>query len=232
MLTLLTATGCRPEAWALCERWMQAQTYASPVRWVIVDDGEEAQPITFRRHGWHLDVVRPGPRWTPGANTQARNILAGLAVIGADERVVIIEDDDHYKPDWLRTVDHELERSELVGEHFARYYNVAAQRGRQLQNNRHASLCSTALRGRALRALRDACSQRPKFIDLALWNAFRPHHLFDGHHVTGIKGLPGRGGIGMGHKADFRGMDDPSGSLLRQWVGADAAHYGVSFTDR
>lgn len=232
MLTLLTATGCRPEAWALCERWMLAQTYSSPVRWVIVDDGEEAQPITFRRHGWQLDVVRPGPRWKPGANTQARNMLAGLAVIGADERVVIIEDDDHYKPDWLRAVDHELERAELVGEFFARYYNVAAMRGRQLQNSRHASLCSTALRGRALSALRVACHQRPKFIDLELWRVSPQRCLFDGHRVTGIKGLPGRGGIGMGHKADFRGTEDPTGALLRQWVGADAEHYGVSFTDR
>jgi len=226
MITLLTATGCRPDAWALCERWMMAQTYAGPVRWVIVDDGEEAQPITARRHGWHIDIVRPRPYWKPGDNTQARNILAGLAVIGVDERVVIIEDDDHYKPDWLRVVDRELEKGELVGEFLARYYNVETRKGRQLRNDRHASLCSTAVRGRGLAALRVACQQRPKFIDLALWNNFRPHHLFGGHRVTGIKGLPGRGGIGMGHRSEFKGTDDPTGVLLREWVGADARHYG------
>ena len=88
MLTLLTATGCRPEAWALCERWMARQTYAGTVRWVIVDDGPDEQPITFEREGWVLEVLRPTPRWRLGNNTQARNLSEGLAVIGADALVV------------------------------------------------------------------------------------------------------------------------------------------------
>lgn len=69
MLTLVTATGARPEAWALCERWMLRQTFAGPVRWVIVDDGPEPQPITFRRAGWELVLIRPAPFWRPGQNT-------------------------------------------------------------------------------------------------------------------------------------------------------------------
>ena len=32
MLTLLTTTGFRPDAWKLCQRWMAAQTYTGPVR--------------------------------------------------------------------------------------------------------------------------------------------------------------------------------------------------------
>ena len=51
MLTLLTATGARPEAWAICEQLMARQTYAGPVRWVIVDDGPVAQPVAFQRAG-------------------------------------------------------------------------------------------------------------------------------------------------------------------------------------
>ncbi len=225
MLTLLTATGCRPLAWALCERWMQAQTYTGPVRWVIVDDGETAQPITFERAGWTLDVVRPKPFWQPGQNTQARNLLAGLAVIRPHEHVAIIEDDDHYKADWLDVVDRELKRAELVGECLARYYNIASGVGRQLNNNRHASLCSTAVRGHALQFLRRACERKQKYIDLDLWRGFRPSRLFDGHRVTGIKGLTGRTGIGMGHAADFSGTRDADRTLLRSWIGADADAY-------
>lgn len=225
MLTLLTATGCRPAAWALCERWMSAQDYAGPVRWVIVDDGAEPQPIAFAREGWSLEVIRPAPHWQKGQNTQARNLLAGLNVIGPDERLVIIEDDDHYKADWLSTVARELDRAELVGETLARYYNISTGIGRQLQNAQHSSLCSTAIRGRAIEAFRRACRKNPKFIDLELWRSFAGRHLFGGHRVTGIKGLPGRGGIGMGHKADFRGTKDGDGALLRSWIGADADYY-------
>lgn len=74
MLTLLTATGARPQAWAICERLMMAQDYSGPVRWVIVDDGKEAQPVTFERDGWTLEVIRPAPYWRQGQNTQARNL--------------------------------------------------------------------------------------------------------------------------------------------------------------
>lgn len=225
MLTLLTATGARPAAWALCERWMARQDYAGPVRWVIVDDGPDPQPVTFRREGWQLVLVRPSPHWAPGQNTQARNLLKGLAAVGPDDRLVIIEDDDWYAPDWLTTIAAELEHAELVGEPRARYYNVEQRRGRQLVNTGHASLCSTAMRGSALRDFADACRSRPKFIDLELWRRPRARRLFGGHRVVGIKGLPGRGGIGMGHEQDFKGETDASGALLRQWVGEDAEVY-------
>lgn len=225
MLTLLSATGARPSAWALCERWMAAQDYAGPVRWVIVDDGAIRQPVTFCREGWALEVLRPSPRWKPGQNTQARNLLAGLAVIDADARLVVIEDDDHYAPDWLSHVAAELERAELVGEVRARYYNMATRRGRELGNTGHASLCCTAMRGAAIDTFRQACLRSPKFIDLELWRRHRSRHLFGGHRVTGIKGLPGRGGIGIGHKAAFTGTDDTAGSLLREWIGEDARAY-------
>ncbi|MFV1846451.1 glycosyltransferase family A protein [Stenotrophomonas maltophilia] len=225
MLTLLTATGARPAAWALCERWMARQDYAGPIRWIIVDDGPEPQPVTFQRKGWQLVLVRPSPHWAPGQNTQARNLLKGLAAVGPDERLVIIEDDDWYAPDWLTTVAAELEHAELVGEHRARYYNVEQRRGRQLANTGHASLCSTAIRGSALRDFTDACRSRPKFIDLELWRRPRERRLFGGHRVVGIKGLPGRGGIGMGHDTDFKGEADVSGALLRHWIGEDAEVY-------
>lgn len=225
MLQLLTATGARPEAFALCERWMAAQTYVGPVTWIIVDDGPEPTPISRPPDDWTQVVVRPAPFWRVGQNTQARNLLKGLDAIDPKHPVVIIEDDDHYAPDWLETAVRELAKAELVGECRARYYNLALRRGRQLRNEGHASLCSTAMRGTALQTFRWACERAPKFIDLELWRRHRSRHLFVGYRVVGIKGLPGRGGIGMGHRDDFKGEYDPDGALLRQWVGDDARYY-------
>jgi hypothetical protein len=226
MLTLLTVTGARPRAWSLCQLWMARQTYAGPVHWVVVDDGPEpATWIDPGRTGWTVEWVRPQPLWQPGQNTQARNLAAGLARIGADARVLVIEDDDWYAPDWLEHAADQLDRAELVGEGRARYYNVATRVGRQLSNGAHASLCSTALRGWALNVLRDVVRTQPKFIDLNLWKRHGRGIVFDGHRVVGIKGLPGRGGIGMGHHAEFRGTADPHGALLQSWVGADAELY-------
>lgn len=225
MLTLLTATGARPEAWAICERLMAAQDYAGQVTWIIVDDGPEPQPVTFQRDGWQLVVIRPAPLWQPGQNTQARNLRKGMEAVPADARLVIIEDDDYYRADWLTTIERKLDLAELVGECQARYYNIALRRGRQLSNNGHASLCSTAMRGQALDTFRAVCRPGRQFIDLDLWRRHPSRHLFTGNRVVGIKGLPGRGGIGMGHRDDFKGIADPDLTLLRQWIGDDVELY-------
>lgn len=225
MLTLLTATGARSQAWAICERLMAVQDYAGPVRWVVVDDGPEPQPVRFQRAGWTLDVVRPTPYWRPGENTQARNLAAGLAVIRSDERVVVIEDDDHYSPQWLSVVSGWMEHGDLVGEGLARYYNVPRRIARQLGNQQHASLCSTAMKGGALEAFRRAVETRAQYIDIELWRAFPGRVHCGTHHVTGIKGLPGRGGIGIGHDKRFAGVRDPDGRILRDWIGVDAELY-------
>lgn len=219
-MTLLTATGARPVAWGLCEQLMTAQDYTGAVRWVVVDDGPTPQPLAFVRDHWSLDVIRPLPAWRPGQNTQARNLSAGLAAIAADERVVIIEDDDWYAPDWLTHVVARLDGAELVGESCARYYHVRAGRQRQLHNDQHASLCATALQGRAIHALREVCAARPTYLDIELWRRPLQRRLFDGHRVVGIKGLPGRPGIGNGHAPTFGELDGAGRPVLKDWVGA------------
>lgn len=220
MLTLLIATGCRPQAWTISEKLLARQTYDGPVRLVIVDDGPVAQPVTLQREGWSIEVVRPQPHWEPGQNTQARNLAAGLNWIDDDELVAIWEDDDYYAPGYLADVAKWLDRRPLVGECRARYYNVATKRGQQLSNARHASLCSTAMRDEGLRAFRQVLKSAEKFIDMQLWRAC-PGRLYETRHVVGIKGLPGRGGIGCGHDRSFgRPMK------LADWIGEDAALYG------
>lgn len=225
MLTLLTATGGRPHAWAICEKLMAAQTYTGQVRWVIVDDGPEEQPLNFKptRGDWKLEVYRPEPFWSQDKNTQARNLLTGLAVIDSSENLVIIEDDDFYSNDWLETVEEQLKKAELVGETRARYYNVQTKTGREMHNMSHSSLCSTAMRGQAIDTFRSVCRPGIQFIDHILWQAHANSHLFAGHRVVGIKGLPGRQGIGMGHDKKFAGTRDNGGKLLIEWVGQAAS---------
>jgi hypothetical protein len=220
VLTLLTPTGCRSAAWALCERWMARQTYAGPVRWVVVDDGAEAQPVTFAREGWELEVIRPGHRWSPGKNTQARNFLAGLDRIGPEAHVAVIEDDDYYAPDWLDKVAEELRTASMVGQGWNRYYHVRTGAIRENTNDRHASLCATAFRDSALGLFRRQCERAPRLIDQVLWKHVSSRRVFHGKHVIGMKGLPGRAGIAGGHEMKTAEPFD-----LRQWIGDDAEHY-------
>lgn len=203
MLHVLTPTGGRPDAFAACVEMMRAQDYAGPARWIIVDDGPEAMP-TPAIDGWDVLHLRPEPLWQPGQNTQARNILAGLdAVVGA-ARLVIVEDDDAYAPWWLRWCEDKLESHDLVGESHSIYVNRKTGNRHECKNDRHASLCSTALKGETLAVLRHVCETGDKGIDLRLWKAVEPWRTAlyrpGPRGVTGIKGWPGRPGIGMGHR--------------------------------
>jgi len=196
-ITALTPTGARPEAFAECVRQMRAQT-ASAVRWVIVDDGPEPMP-TPDVPGWDVIHLRPEPVWQPGQNTLARNLLAGLRE--ATDRVAICEDDDGYAPDWLDTVNGWLDRADLVGESHSLYVN--GDRRVEMGNAHHASLCSTGVKGDARRFLRWACTVDARGIDLRLWKQFRGRkalHRPEPRRVTGIKGYPGRPGLGIGHR--------------------------------
>lgn len=225
MLHVLTPTGARPEAWALCCRWMQGQSYAGGVRWVIVDDGPEpaAEPAGLAP-GWTVELIRPPRRWHPGQNTQLPNLRLGLEAIPGSARLAIIEDDEHYAPGWLERCAAELELAEQVGQQLSRKYNIRTRRAKELLHPWRASLCATAVRGDALRRLRRIVHAGTRIIDGVLW---RPAvgRLFDGCYVTGMKALPGRGGIDSGHRPKFGDVADPDLALLRSWLGPDATHY-------
>jgi len=226
-LQLITTTGARPRAWELCQLWMSRQTYTGTVEWVVVDDAEEPSALSVALpENWGVRRVRPLPYWHPGQNTQVRNLQAAMAQIDATLPAVFIEDDDYYGPGWLSAVARALSDYELVGESFARYYNVASHRYKMMSNAHHSSLCSTALRGAgALQALRSALALNAKFVDIDLWRQFAGSKLLmQPRHVVGIKGLPGRPGIGVGH-ADYFGISDIDCEILRAWCGDDAEVY-------
>src|SRR5690606_6840339 len=217
MLQVITPTGDRPEAWKLCQLWMARQDYAGPVAWHVVDDGRQPMPADFARDGYALHMHRLEPM---AGNSQARNLLHLLDKINPRFPVVCWEDDDHYAPDWLETCERELRDCELIGERHTRYFNVATGRGREMTNRAHASLCATAMRGRALDVFRDVLRKHSARLDMELWRRC-PGRLLDSHKVVGIKGLPGRGGIGVGHRGTF---GEPM--RLRDWIGSDAEAYG------
>lgn len=225
MLQVLTPTGARPEAFRFCQRWAAAQDYAAEIHWIIVDDGPVPLVVQEMPSNWDVTVLRPKPFWEIGQNTQCRNMLKGLQLVNDKFPLVIWEDDDYYAKDWLTTVSQYLKDFDLVGETRARYYNLTLKSGREFDNMRHASLCSTGLKGPLVAVLERICSKNVKFVDMKLWTYAAQKMLFPSHRVVGIKGLPGRTGIGVGHSPRFNGVADPTGKLLRSWLGDDASAY-------
>lgn len=229
MLCLLTPTGGRPEGLALLASYLAAQTYRGPARWIVVDDCDPASPVPVAREGITVEFIRPRWRWAPGMNTQAASMDAGLSAVPAGATLIVLEDDDAYLPDHIATVLAALERADLVGERVARYYNVATGRYRALPGTFHASLASTACRGEAMALLKRLCSEGSRRIDMDLWREYPGRKaLLESGNVIGVKGLPGRGGIGVGHRDTF-GDPDPAGEVLAEWLGAERAEAYEAF---
>ncbi len=223
MLHVLTPTGGRPEGLALLGQYLGDQTWTEPLRWIVVDDCDPPSAGFAPGCGIEVEVVRPAWRWQPGQNTQAASMAAGLARVPRGATLLVMEDDDAYLPDHIETMVDALQFADLAGEGGARYYNVATRRWKEIPSNRHASLAATACRGAALQRLREVCAAGSRRIDLDLWHTYPgAQALVGSRNVVGIKGMPGRGGIGVGHRPDF-GTPDPSGGVLVDWLGRERA---------
>ncbi len=265
-VTLVTPTRDRPEAFALCARWMSRQTFRGPVQWIIVDDGDAPADFNAIRD---LDVVRE--KWevlhvdrdpSKVVNTLPQNMLAALAQDIRGDVVLVIEDDDWYAPVYVEEMAWRLRSADLVGEARARYYNVQERRYGTMENNKHASFCRTGIRASLVPSLRQvaeaALAADDPFLDMRLWGAMpvaqlpwgsihasgapqtsapvvpRPSPLPPGAKKTlfenrgisvGIKGLPGRGGLGKAHGSRAFKNLDPEWVRLYEWLGPDALPY-------
>jgi hypothetical protein len=225
-VTLITCTGGRPDAFRICLGLVARQRgYEGAVQWIVVDDGGSGFDLT--RLSDLITPVYPKPVWQLGRNTLARNLLAAVPEV-RHEKIVFIEDDDWYSADYVATMAAELEHGvTIAGNRDAPYYHLPSRRYRIMHNRQHASLCQTAMRAELLPALETACRDSSEFIDVRLWlrggNRTLRVSLPTGRCV-GMKGLPGRPGIGIGHRPDIRPGDwtaDPDLKILRHWIGEE-----------
>jgi hypothetical protein len=174
---LITPTRDRPEAMALCARWMRRQTFLGTVQWLIIDDGNSPIQTTLPfPAGWAVEHVQREP--STAQFTLTENLLEAITRVDA-RNILIIEDDEHYSPLYVEEMVWRLRDHDMAGECRARYYNVAERRWSVMDDNsEHASLCRTGFRSSLLPAFRDIvafCKQRgDPFVDILLWNCAVP----------------------------------------------------------
>ena len=235
MITLLTPTGHRPEAFNLCKKFINRQTYKGPMQWVIVYDSPEAPDTTGIRQNISVETYKGPKEWREGINTQRFNMDLAIQKAKGDF-IFVIEDDDWYSPQYIETYIWLMSRWDVVGEGNNNYYNLERMAYREWKNVQHASLCSTAIKKSKLDLLDRAVNSGEIFYDIALWRMVRQEKHKGVINVgmglnVGMKGLPGRYGIGGGHakpaNADMANFEkDKNASVLIDWVGAaDAKVY-------
>ncbi|WP_420465620.1 glycosyltransferase [Panacagrimonas sp.] len=221
MITVVTPTGGRPEALARLATYVNAQTVRE-FKWIMCDDCDPASQVPQMRDGITVEVIRPQWRWE-GQNTHARSLIELLKT--CEGPVIHCEDDDVYLPDHIATMLQALRTADLVGQRVSHYWNAATRRYRAIPGTYHASLGASAMQGPATILLRMICGQQQTRLDIDLWRSFSGRKsLLDTTTAVGIKGLPGRAGIGVGHRENF-GEPDPDGRMLKALIGHCAASY-------
>lgn len=226
-LTVITPTCHRPEAFALCEKYMAAQT-VRPFQWIVLDDDETPTKCTAGQeyHYW------PECRGRGSLVKKIRRALEQNLVRG--DAIVFWENDDYYAPDYLEWCVANLKNHHVVGEGRALYYTVRGRYWFEHVNLQHASLCATSLTRAAFPWLLRQCtvSSEP-FLDVRLWHrcpvssrVADPYAEPGGRRSVGIKSMPGRNGYGGGHRGrDRSAVDDLQLTKLRSLIGDGADAY-------
>jgi len=221
-ITLITPTGDRPLAFALCQRWMKNQTLQAD-QWIVVDDGK----VPLLKPTARMEYVRRKPQSNDPKFTLIKNLKAAIPHIKGN-KIIIIEDDEYYAPNYVKTMAAKLNEHEIVGIGNSKYYHLSTGSNMMIGNRWHASLAQTAFRSSFLAEFERHLNPSNDFLDMRLWKGIRGNGrgfiFLDGNDYlyVGIKGLPGRQGIGTGHNPNSRYYRrfprDISRRVLRKWI--------------
>lgn len=228
-ITAITPTGDRPLAFALCTQWMAHQT-VKPDQWIVVDDGRV--PMTPPPGATY---IRREPKPDDPKHTLNLNIQTALPYIRGS-KIVIIEDDEYYAPRYIEVMAEKLNSYEVVGIQRAKYYHLPSGSYAQLGNTINASLAQTAFLASYLGQIRWFCEHPDPvhYMDMRIWLTCLPEcrgYLFDDQEnlYVGMKGLPGRIGIGAGHKTETYCQQDRhkdrDRAVLKRWIPKDYRVY-------
>lgn len=254
-LTLVTPTGGRPEAFDLCLKYVSRFVIEHPTLWAIMDDvGDVVERLD--PSDWVLpNGVHVVPYRSQAAlNNVAKSLSALLRIVSVMREksevtgpTLVIEDDDWYHPQYVRcllslfqAVVCEAETPLIVGFVPSTYYNVKNCGIHHFANEKHASLCNTAVSSEGFQHLvRAAETCKRHFVDDQLWNKMPETQLRralcrqaavvcreDSRCLSlGIKGMPGRNGHGCGHRLDLYKTFDNGYDFLREVIGDDYRWY-------
>jgi hypothetical protein len=211
----LTCTGDRPEMLKRSKFYFERAIKPCLVEWVVIDDGV----VPFNPGGCSYYRREPD-----GPNSLGRNTLYGLDRCNCDY-IFFWEDDDWYSPLRITNQIRKVTMHGLHGYTNSIYYNIKYNCYYIHNNTRHASLYETALSATYKDAVKKLIikNMNNSFIDLIIWRELWHLGRLDRNNYTavGIKGGPGRGGLGSGHKPHAHYQQDLNWLKLETLIGKD-----------
>ncbi|MEN6306910.1 MAG: glycosyltransferase family A protein [Anaerohalosphaeraceae bacterium] len=221
-----------------------ARQTVKPDQWIVVDDGHD--PLAIDSTPECCQYIRRSPSLADPRHTMILNMQEAISRIRGD--VVIIEDDEYYAPEYIETMADKLKSFELVGIGQSRYYHLPTGGYYIHRNMNHASLAQTAFRLSFLPHVASVLEGN-QWLDIRIWSIVngsqaivsdaKPYEekrvsgdgrglIFNDYEnplYCGIKGLPGRKGIGIGHKENTYPAKDRAREMIKIWIPDDYQTY-------
>jgi hypothetical protein len=125
-----------------------------------------------------------------------------------------------------------LDMAQVVGMGWAKYYHLPTGGYMMHSNAQHASLAQTAFQMLVISMITECIKKgmEKEWLDCNIWRhvtGSKGAITFDIFRDTqklfvGMKGLPGRFGIGIGHRtAAYKKHDNPDRGILKEWIPDD-----------
>ena len=234
-VSIITLTGDRPVCLSFLQKWLLQQT-VQPEQWIVVDDGN----ISYRPE-IACDYFRRERKYTDPKFTLVLNLKEALKLVKHD-KILFMEDDEYYAPKYIETMVERLNTYNIVGLGNSKYYHIPSSTYYVHSNHNHASLAQTGIKGQFVNVLKSVLDG-DSFLDIRLWGYLtqskklnwgnakidlskgleigKDGYLFsdnDDSLYAGMKGMPGRGGIGSGHKDSIGMRDSFDKAVLKKWV--------------
>lgn len=224
-ITLLTITGDRPLAFSLLEKYVKRQVFTGQIDWVVVDDGVEPTACTLNQR-----YIRREPSAT-ATESYRGNFLEALKR-AETEKIIVLEDDEWYGPQYVRTMSEHLDKVDLAGFGKNYQYNVRYRRFLLFDKMHFAFMSQTAFRSSVVpRLVRILRSEQTLYPDMLLWREELKKQVWNLRRykcslTLGIKGMPGKGGISFAHRPDWYSCQPDLGCVkLKEFIKEDAEDY-------
>ena len=186
-------------------------------------------PVNFE-----INYIR-AERKPRGATSFISNLRTAIPHIRGD-KVLFIEDDDYYKPEYIEQTVKRLDMgADIVGQWKMIYWHWDHRIWR-LRNNWIAPLSATGIRWpkcmpHFMVTLDYSHATNSFFVDSLLWRNTRKMRQWlymDAWYVVGMKGMPGRPNLTSGQEWAVQSTmihRDPNLFFLQQWIGDDVEVY-------
>lgn len=201
-ISAITTTFGRPEAMVLAGRWLARQT-RQPDEWIVSSSSREP----------------------PGLANFRENLVDGLQRCTGD-LIVVVEDDDYYRPDHIEKAVEGIRGALLFG--CGRQVAYDLRRRRYLDRViRFSPLCAVAFRREFVPTVSEIALSMNPYLELAMWSRCEEGAAARSIEPTviGMKGMPGSANVSSTDDIGKKWVDDPDAEKLREWLGEDVSAY-------